>query len=77
MNRGAEMSLAKAERGRKCTIVSMKTERALEERLAALGLFPGAEVEVVRNSRNGAMILACFDSRFALGRELASAIEVI
>lgn len=70
------MSLAKMERGKKVTIVSLKTDRAFEERLAALGLFPGAEVEVVRNSRGGEMILGCLDSRFALGRELANAIEV-
>lgn len=70
------MSLAKMKRGKRVTIVSLNTDRAFEERLAALGLFPGAEVEVVRNSRNGEMILGCLDSRFALGRELASAIEV-
>lgn len=70
------MSLAKVERGRKVTIVALQMERALEERLAALGLFPGAEVEVVRSSRRGEMILGCLDSRFALGAELATAIEV-
>lgn len=71
------MSLAKVERGKKVTIVSLKTERSFEERLVALGLFPGAQVEVVRNSRCGEMILGCLDSRFALGRELADAIEVV
>ena len=70
------MSLAKMKRGNRVTIVSLKADRAYEERLAALGLFPGAQVEVLRNSNGGEVILGCFDSRFAIGRELASAIEV-
>ncbi len=70
------MVLSKVERGKRVTIVSLKMNRAMEERLAALGLFPGAEVEVVRTSRGGEMILACLDSRFALGRDLTRSIEV-
>ena len=70
------MTLSKVGRGKKVTIISLKTNRAMEERMAALGLFPGAEVEVVRSSRGGEVILACLDSRFALGRELTRAIEV-
>ena len=69
------MSLANVECGKKVTIVSMKMDRAFEERLAALGIFPGAQVEVVRNSR-GEMILGYMDSRFALGRELTKSSEV-
>lgn len=65
------------ERGKRVTVVSLKTDRAFEERLAALGVFPGAEIEVVRNSKSGEMILGCMDFRFAVGRELANAIEVI
>ena len=71
------MSLSKVARGRRVTIVSLKTRRSLVERLAALGIFPGAEVEVVRTSRCGEMILSCLDSRFALGGELTQAIEVV
>lgn len=71
------MWLAKAERGKKVTIVSMSTDHVLAERLAALGLFPGAQVEVIRNSHKGEVILACLDSRFALGRELTNSIEVV
>ena len=70
------MTLSKVGRGKKVTIISLKTNRATEERMAAFGLFPGAEVEVVRSSRGGEVILACLDSRFALGRELTRAIEV-
>ena len=71
------MSLAKMKRGNKVTIVSLKTDHAFEERLAALGLFPGAQVEVLRNSHNGEVSLGCLDSRFAIGRELAHAMEVV
>ena len=46
------MNLSTVERGKTVTIVSVrKVGRALEERLAALGLFPGAKVFVaVRNT---------------------------
>ncbi len=71
------MNLSMVERGKKVTIVSLKTNRSLEERLAALGLFPGAEIEVVRTSRHGEMILGCMDSRFALGSDLTRSIEVV
>ena len=70
------MTLSKVACGKKVTIVSLKLNRSIEERMAALGLFPGAEVEVIRASRGGEMILACLDSRFALGRELTRSIEV-
>ena len=70
------MSLARTERGMKVVVVSLETSRALEERLASVGIFPGAELEVVRNSGRGDMILGCLGGRFALGRELTSAIRV-
>ncbi len=71
------MNLSRVERGKTVTIVSVRqVGRALEERLAALGLFPGAKVMVVRASSGGEMILGCLDSRFALGRDLTNAIEV-
>jgi len=70
------MSLARTERGKKVVVVSLETSRALEERLASLGIFPGAEIEVVRSSRKGDMILSCLGSRFALGGELTNAIRV-
>jgi len=70
------MSLARTERGKKVVVVSLETSRALEERLASLGIFPGAEIEVVRSSRKGDMILSCLGSRFALGSELTNAIRV-
>ena len=48
------MNLSTVERGKTVTIVSVrKVGRALEERLAALGLFPGAKVFVVRASAGG------------------------
>ena len=70
------MTLSNVESGRKVTIIGLNTSRAVEERLAALGLFPGAAVEVVRSSRGGEKILGCLDSRFAIGRDLTKAIEV-
>ncbi|MDO5309545.1 MAG: FeoA family protein [Planctomycetia bacterium] len=71
------MTLSKISRGQRVTIVSLKLTRSLEERLAALGLFPGAEVEVVRSSRSGEAILSCMDSRIAIGSDLSKRIEVV
>ena len=62
--------------GKKVTIVSLKTPSLLTQRLVSIGLFPGAEVEVVRASNAGDVVLKFLDSRFALGGSLTRSIEV-
>ena len=66
------MNLSDIKSGKKVTIVSLKTPSLLTQ----IGLFPGAEVEVVRASNAGDVVLKFLDSRFALGGSLTRSIEV-
>ena len=70
------MNLSDIKSGKKVTIVSLKTPSLLTQRLVSIGLFPGAEVEVVRASNAGDVVLKFLDSRFALGGSLTRSIEV-
>ncbi|MFP4381414.1 MAG: ferrous iron transport protein A [Candidatus Sumerlaeia bacterium] len=51
--------------------------RGIRNRLAALGLVPGVEIEVIRNHGWGCCILSVKGSRIVLGRGMASRIQVI
>ncbi len=58
-------------------LVSVDAGRNLQGRLAAMGLVPGTEVEVVRNSRHGPFLLTINGSRIMLGRGMAHKIQVV
>jgi len=49
---------------------------SLRSRLAALGLLPGVQLEMVRNSSSGPFVVAVKGSRLALGRGMARHILV-
>lgn len=48
----------------------------LEARLAAMGLLPGVELEVIRSAPNGPFIIEVKSTRLVLGRGMAQKIEV-
>jgi Fe2+ transport system protein FeoA len=50
--------------------------RQLRSRLAALGLLPGAELEVIQNSGQGPFVVAVKGSRIVIGRGMAARIAV-
>ena len=54
----------------KCVECGMNFRR----RLIDLGLFDGAEVEIIKNDRFGPLILKIFNSKIALGRGQAAKI---
>jgi len=62
--------------GRRVTLKSVEAGEALSGRLAALGLVPGAEVEVMSNRAHGPVILMLGESRIMLGRGMAEKILV-
>jgi len=64
----AAMPLAMVGAGRRVRLVAVNAGRGLTMRLAAMGLVPGVEFEVVRNSFDGPLIVAVGGSRLALGR---------
>lgn len=68
--------LAIVEAGKRVHIVGVNAGRGLQGRLAAMGLVPGAEVDVIMNSPRGPFIVAVKGSRIALSRGMAQKIMV-
>jgi Fe2+ transport system protein FeoA len=70
------MPLAVVEAGRKVHIVGLNAGQGLQGRLAAMGLVPGAQVEVVMNSTKGPFIVSVKGTRIMLGQGMAQKIMV-
>ena len=70
------MSLAMVASGSRVRFLSVDAGCGLRCRLAELGLVPGTEIEVLRNSRCGPFLVAVRGCRFLLGRDMASKIFV-
>ncbi len=71
------MPLSDVETGRKVYIVSVGAGHGLQGRLAAMGLVPGVQVDVVLNSLHGPFIVAVKGSRIILGQGMAMKIIVV
>jgi Fe2+ transport system protein FeoA len=70
------MPLAMIESGRRVRILAVEAGRGLRSRLSAMGLVQGAEIDVIRNSAHGPVVVAVNGSRVMLGRGMASKIDV-
>lgn len=70
------MVLAAARPGRTVRIEEIQAGRGLQARLAALGMTPGAQVEVISGGTRGPCIVALRNSRIALGHGMAGKIVV-
>jgi Fe2+ transport system protein FeoA len=57
--------------GRILRVVRINAGNGLCERLSAMGLVPGAAVEILSDGRKGPMIVAVKGSRVVLGRGMA------
>ena len=68
--------LAMAGTGRKVRLVSVNGGRAVCSHLAALGLIPGVEVEVKRNTPGGPFILGLKGGQLVIGKGMAQKILV-
>ncbi len=62
--------------GRTVKIVSVEAGGRLQGRLAAMGLVPGEEIEVLRNTPHGPFLIGVKGSRIMLGRGMAQKIMV-
>jgi Fur family transcriptional regulator, ferric uptake regulator len=74
--RQAIMPLAMASPGEYVRIVGFHGGKVMERRLASMGLNQGAEVEVIKSSGPGALIVAAGETRIALGVGMAGKILV-
>jgi len=65
------------EAGALVRLVAVEAGQGLRAELAAMGLVPGTEIEVLRNSLNGPFIIGVRGSRIMLGRGMAHKIRVL
>jgi Fe2+ transport system protein FeoA len=70
------MPLTMLKEGARAVLRSIGGGRQMRGRLAALGLLPGTELEVVQNSGKGPFIVSVRGSRIVIGRGMAARIEV-
>lgn len=70
------MPLSTINEGGRAILKTISGGRQLRGRLAALGLLPGTELEVIQNSGHGPFVVAVRGSRIVIGRGMASRIEV-
>jgi len=70
------MPLTSVNEGNTAVLRSIEGGRQLRSRLAALGLLPGAELEVIQNSGHGPFVVAVKGSRIVIGRGMAARIVV-
>jgi len=67
----ANMPLAMAGMGRSLRVVRINAGNGLCERLSAMGLVPGATLEILSDGHKGPMIVSVKGSRIILGRGMA------
>ncbi len=70
------MPLTNIKEGVKAKLQAINGGRQLRTRLAALGLLPGTEIEVIQNSGKGPFVVSVRGSRIVIGRGMASQVEV-
>ncbi|MBE0565113.1 MAG: ferrous iron transport protein A [Krumholzibacteria bacterium] len=70
------MTLSMVHEGARAVLRSIGGGQQMRGRLAALGLLPGTELEVVQNSGGGPFVVAVRGSRIVIGRGMAARIEV-
>ena len=70
------MPLTMVNEGNTAILRSIDGGRQLRGRLAALGLLPGSELEVIQNSGHGPFVVAVKGSRIVIGRGMAARISV-
>ncbi len=70
------MPLAMVQPGRRVRLVAINGGRGLQSRLAAMGLAPGVEMEVVSSRLQGPFIVEAKGSRLMLGRRMVHKILV-
>jgi len=70
------MPLTMVREGGRAVLRSIEGGRQMRGRLAAMGLLPGTELEVIQNSGKGPFIVAVRGSRIVIGRGMAARMEV-
>jgi ferrous iron transport protein A len=69
-------TLSDIENGRRVRLVTIDGGHAVNRRLAAMGMLPNTELEVISNGHPGPFIVRVRGTRIALGRGVARKIVV-
>jgi Fe2+ transport system protein FeoA len=70
------MPLSFAKAGQRVRVSAVDANCGFQGRLAAMGIIPGEEIDVLLNSARGAFIVAVKGSRIMLGHGMAQKIQV-
>jgi len=70
------MSLTNVEPGKWVYIIGLNAGPGMQGRLAAMGLLPGVQIEVISSSAWGPIIVAVKGSRVILGHGMAQKVMV-
>ena len=69
-------TLAQIEEKHKVRILKIMGGKSAQLRLAGMGIIPGKEIEMIRNSKQGPIIIGNNSNKIMLGRGLAQKIFV-
>jgi len=70
------MPLSSIQTGKRARFVSIEGGHELRSRLSAMGLIPGVEINVLRNSSRGPLLISVMGSSMMLGQGMAEKILV-
>jgi len=70
------MSLTNVETGKRVYIIGLNAGQGMQGRLAAMGLVPGVQIEVISGSAWGPIIVAVKGSRVIFGHGMAQKVMV-
>ena len=70
------MILSEIQEGQTVNVRSIDAGFGMNSRLTAMGILPGIEITVKKNSGRGPIVVQVKDSKIALGRGMAHKIEV-
>jgi len=71
------LSLSDVHAGRSARVLGLRGGRSVSDRLASLGLVPGAHVHVLQNPTQGPLLVGVQGTRLALGRGEAAKVSVV
>ena len=74
---GAGAPLSRQAERHPLRLVAVDAGRTMAARLAAMGLLPGARLDLVRRSGRGPVVVAVKGVRIALGRGMADKVMVV
>lgn len=70
------MNVSQAQKGRTYLVKKVNLEGSIERRLEMLGMTDQVKLMVLNKKNQGAVIIKVRGTRFAIGKEIADAIEI-